>query len=174
MFKEEMTIIKCIKHVTPHGVEGVFYLIGQKLETEWYSCSGYYTSSFIRHIISMILIMWISKHCLGWVRCTEVKGEAAEGPASMVVLRCPCTIMSICSTSLCWAVYGSSHEHFCTTEKIPAIANYGNYYTFWSLFSAFNYPHSVEGVFYRIGQKLEWYKLEPVAHTIDDHNYFQL
>ncbi len=28
------------------------------------------------------------------------------------------------------------------------------------------YPHRVEGVFYRIGQKLERYKLEPVAHAI--------
>ena len=27
----------------------------------------------------------------------------------------------------------------------------------------------IEGVFYRIGQKLEKYRLEPVAHSIDDH-----
>lgn len=31
------------------------------------------------------------------------------------------------------------------------------------------YRCSVEGVFYRIGQKLEKYRLEPVASTIDDH-----
>ena len=32
------------------------------------------------------------------------------------------------------------------------------------------YPHMhVHGVFYRIGQKLVGYRLEPVAHTIDDH-----
>ncbi len=38
-------------------------------------------------------------------------------------------------------------------------------------FSALNtfYPPQSGCVFYRIGQKLEWYKLEPVAHTIDDH-----
>ena len=30
-------------------------------------------------------------------------------------------------------------------------------------------PHRVEGVFYCIGQKLERYRLESVAHTIDDH-----
>ena len=35
----------------------------------------------------------------------------------------------------------------------------------WTHFTS----HRVEGVFYRIWQKLEWYKLEPVAHTIDDH-----
>ncbi len=60
------------------------------------------------------------------------------------------------------------YTKICTTEKIPAIIMViiGHFLVHFT-------PHRVEGVFYRIGQKLEWYRLEPVAHTIDDHNYCQ-